>query len=104
MAIDSEAKRWSMLALASSPPRTIVFNPDTSGVVSIERITVLQKYGGIAWDAPVAPSPVPFMSMSLTRRVGISLSNGLCSIIHRLSRYRDGSRAGYGNGITVQPS
>lgn len=51
MAIDTEAKRWSMLALANSPGRTHVFNPETSGLVSIERITVLQKYGGIAWSA-----------------------------------------------------
>ncbi len=53
MAIDTEAKRWSMLAHASSPPRTVVFNPDTSGLVSIEKITVLQYYGGNAWDDPV---------------------------------------------------
>jgi hypothetical protein len=53
MAIDSEPKRWSMLAFAG-PMRTHVFNPDTSGLVSIEKITVLQHYGGIAWDNPVA--------------------------------------------------
>jgi len=52
MAIDSEPKRWSMLALANGPVRTHVFNPDTSGLVSVEKITVLQQYGGIAWDNP----------------------------------------------------
>ena len=51
MAVDSEAKRWSMLAFASGPVRSHVFNPETSGVVSIERITVLQYYGGVAWTA-----------------------------------------------------
>lgn len=51
MAVDSEAKRWSMLAFANGPVRTHVFNPDTSGLVSVEKITVLQHYGGIAWDA-----------------------------------------------------
>jgi len=52
MAIDSEAKRWSMLAMANNPIRTHVFNPDTSGLVSIEKITLLQYYGGNAWDNP----------------------------------------------------
>ena len=55
MAIDTEAKRWSMLSAASGIGRNIVFNPDTSGLVSIEKITVLQKYGGIAWDNPTPP-------------------------------------------------
>jgi hypothetical protein len=41
-----------MLALANGPVRTHVFNPSTSGLVSIEKITVLQYYGGIAWDNP----------------------------------------------------
>ena len=54
MAIDTEAKRWSMLALANGPVRTHVFNPATSGIVSIEKITLLQQYGGIAWDNPAA--------------------------------------------------
>lgn len=52
MAVDSEPKRWSMLALASGVARTHVFNPETSGLVSIEKITVLQHYGGIAWASP----------------------------------------------------
>ena len=56
MAVDTEAKRWSMLALCSGVARTHVFNPDTSGLVSIEQITVLQHYGGNAWDNPSPPS------------------------------------------------
>ena len=52
MTVDTEAKRWSMMALATGPVRTHVFNPDTSGLVSIEKITVLQQYGGIAWNNP----------------------------------------------------
>ena len=57
MAVDTEAKRWSMLALSSGVARTHVFNPDTSGLVSIEKITVLQHYGGIAWDSPSGATP-----------------------------------------------
>ncbi len=45
-----------MLALCSGAVPSHVFNPDTSGLVSIEKITVLQHYGGIAWDSPVAPT------------------------------------------------
>jgi len=52
MAVDSEAKRWSMLAFANGPIRTHVFNPDTSGLVSIEKITTLLHYGGISWANP----------------------------------------------------
>ena len=52
MAIDTEQKRWSMLALANGPVRSHVFNPSTSGLVSVEKITLLQHYGGIAWDDP----------------------------------------------------
>jgi len=62
MAIDSEPKRWSMLAMASGPVRTHVFNPDTAGLSSIEKITILQHYGGIAWDSPVAIVGAPFTS------------------------------------------
>ena len=54
MAVDSEAKRWSMLAMASGPVRSHVFNPATAGLSSTEKITVLQHYGGIAFDAPAA--------------------------------------------------
>ena len=53
MAIDSEAKRWGMLNVASGPGRALVFNPDTSGLVAIERATVLKLYGGNAFDAAV---------------------------------------------------
>lgn len=52
MAVDTEAKRWSMLAFCSGS-RTHVFNPDTSGLSSIEKITVLQHYGGIPWSEAV---------------------------------------------------
>ena len=52
MSVDSEPKRWSMLAMAGGPVRSHVFNPDTSGLVSIEKITVLQYYGGNAWSNP----------------------------------------------------
>ena len=63
MAIDSEVKRWSMLAMASNPVRTHVFNPDTSGLVSIEKITVLQYYGGIAWDNPSTAVTPRFLTL-----------------------------------------
>ena len=52
MALDSEPKRWSMLAMASGAGRNMVFNPDTSGLVSVEKITILRHYGGIAWGSP----------------------------------------------------
>lgn len=53
MALDTEDKRWSMLAHAAGPPRALVFNPNTSGLVSIEKITVLQHYGGISWISDI---------------------------------------------------
>lgn len=56
MAIDSEAKRWSMMAMSGNPIRILVCNPDTSGLSAIERATVLQCYGGIGWDDPAASS------------------------------------------------
>ena len=61
MAVDTEQKRWSMLAFASNPVRTHVFNPATSGLADIEKITVLQYYGGIDWDDP-APVVAPAAS------------------------------------------
>ncbi len=64
MAIDTEAKRWSMLALCSGS-RTHVFNPDTSGLSSIEKITVLQHYGGIAWAGAAAGKHRPRMLTGL---------------------------------------
>lgn len=55
MAIDSEAKRWGMLQLASGPSHyPLVFNPDTSGLSAIERATALKLYGGNAFDSPAA--------------------------------------------------
>lgn len=57
MAIDTAAKRWSMLSVASGVGRSIVFSPDTSGLVSIEKITVLKYYGGNAWDGGSAFQP-----------------------------------------------
>ena len=69
MAIDTEAKRWSMLAMASSPIRTHVFNPDTSGLSSIEKITVLQYYGGIAWANPSGIT-IPIMMHHYTKNIG----------------------------------
>lgn len=57
MAIDTEAKRWSMLNVASGPARALVFNPDTSGLAAIERATVLKLYGGNAFD-PAVITPV----------------------------------------------
>ena len=53
MAIDSEAKRWSMLRVAAGPCAAPLFNPDTSGLSFIERATVLRLYGGNAFDASV---------------------------------------------------
>lgn len=58
MAIDTEAKRWSMLNVAAGPAaHAQVFNPDTSGLVFIERATVLKLYGGNAFD-PAVITPV----------------------------------------------
>ncbi len=75
MAVDTEAKRWSMLALASGAVPSHVFNPDTSGLVSIEQITVLQKYGGIAWSNPSPPSGR--VMSSLTRHGGLASAGGI---------------------------
>ena len=59
MAVDTEAKRWSMMQLASGPSYyPLVFNPDTSGLSAIERATVLKLYGGIAFSA-AAPIIIP---------------------------------------------
>ncbi len=63
MAIDSEPKRWSMLALCSGAVPSHAFNPDTSGLVSIEKITVLQHYGGIAWDSPAGAADINFLTL-----------------------------------------
>ncbi len=53
MAVDTEAKRWGMLQLASGPSHyPLVFNPDASGLSAIERATVLKLYGGIAFSSP----------------------------------------------------
>ena len=57
-----------MLAFASNPVRTHVFNPNTSGLVSIEKITVLQYYGGIVWDGLVV---VPLPEIRLLSRLGL---------------------------------
>jgi len=65
---DSEPKRWSIMAMAS-PIRTHLFNPDTSGLVSIEKITTLQHYGGIAWDNPSGVS-VPVFMHHYTKNIG----------------------------------
>ena len=47
MALDSEAKRWSMLQLASGPGRSHVINPTGSDADSREeRLTFLVIYGG----------------------------------------------------------
>ena len=58
MALDSEAKRWSMLQIAGGPSYyPFVFNPDTSGVVAIERATLLKLYGGIPLTETVVAPP-----------------------------------------------
>ena len=56
MAIDSEPKRWAMHARAVGGPaiRNTVFNPDTSGLVAIERATVLRFGGTVAFASPTA--------------------------------------------------
>lgn len=67
MALDSEAKRWSMLQIAGGPSYyPFVFNPDTSGVVAIERATLLKLYGGI----PLTETPEPEVEVVATRRTG----------------------------------
>lgn len=61
MAVDTEAKRWSMLQICAGPSTyATVFNPDTSGLVAIERATVLKLYGGIQFTGEiVAPARKP---------------------------------------------
>lgn len=70
MAVDTEAKRWSMMAMGSNPVRTHLFNPSTSGLVSIEKITVLQYYGGIAWANPSGVS-IPVFMHHFTKNIGV---------------------------------
>ena len=53
MAIDSESKRWAMHAFASGIGRNTAFNPDTSGLVAIERATVLRHCGTVPFGQPV---------------------------------------------------
>jgi len=45
-----------MHAFASGGPaiRNTVFNPDTSGIVAVERATVLRVCGSVAWENPAA--------------------------------------------------
>lgn len=66
MAITTEAQRWSMLGAASGIGRNIVFNPNSSGLVSIEKITILKHYGGISWDNP---TPVVGSLLSMNDRM-----------------------------------
>jgi hypothetical protein len=62
-----------MLAMSSGIVPSHVFNPDISGLVSIEKITVLQHYGGIAWDGGGGASPTPaIISYYLTLLAGHS--------------------------------
>ena len=78
MAVDTEQKRWNMLALSTGPMRTIVFNPETSGVSSIEMTTLLQYYGGNAWNDP---TPVTGRVMgSLASRGGLAGHGGIAGI------------------------
>jgi len=54
MAVDTEAKRWSMLRIAGGTVAGIVFNPTGSDAETvIERATLLGLYGGIDFDSPV---------------------------------------------------
>lgn len=71
MAIDTAAKRFSMLALAGGVGRNIVFKPDTSGLVSIEKITTLKYYGGIAWNNPGAPTFKAVWAANRNRYIGL---------------------------------
>ncbi len=73
MALDTEPKRWSMLALCSGAVPSHVFNPDTSGLVSIEKITVLQHYGGIAWSGA---APAVIMNQIQYSNLGADLYDG----------------------------
>lgn len=63
MAIDTKAKRFSMLSFAGGIGRGLVFSPDTSGLVSVEKITILRHYGGIAWGSPT-PTVGSLLSMN----------------------------------------
>ena len=62
-----------MLALCSGAVPSHVFNPETSGLVSIEKITVLQKYGGIAWASPAGGR----IMSSLANYGGLAGSGGI---------------------------
>ena len=70
MAIDSEQKRWSMLGFASGTGRNMVFNPNTSGLVSIEQVTALKYYGGIAWDNPAPVTFIPSWANRINTLIG----------------------------------
>lgn len=77
MAIDTEAKRWSMLQVATSPcSYAHVFNPSASGLSAIERATVLKRYGGIAWDSPIAPTLPPAMINARGALGGVQIDGG----------------------------
>jgi hypothetical protein len=59
MALDTEAKRWSMLQMAGGPSRVPFINPTGSNLDSIEeRVTNLNLYGGLTSVATVFTSAV----------------------------------------------
>jgi hypothetical protein len=70
MAIDTEAKRWSIHNLASGPGYAIVINPSGSNLDSeVERLTLLKIYGGLTQSdttAPVLSSPTGTATGSTT--------------------------------------
>ena len=55
MAVDSAIKRFAILN-ARSPIRRPLFIPDGT-VEAIDRAHLLNRYGGIPFDLPVAPPP-----------------------------------------------
>lgn len=55
MAVDTEKKRWGMMAFGGGVHTHAVINPTGSDMDAAERASLLGLYGGIALDAPVAP-------------------------------------------------
>ena len=74
MAIDSEAKRWSMLGLANGPIPGHVVNPTGSDLDSIvEKLSILQVYGGLT-EVVVATKYVEITLVSKTGTAQASLT------------------------------
>jgi len=86
MAIDTEAKRWSMLQSATPSYATLI-NPSGSGFDSaIERLTLLKLYGGVAdLTAPVLSLPTGTKTGSTTATGTVSTDEGAGTLYYYAS-------------------